>query len=182
MSPANFFRSGMLALSLLSQICNAADSIGDFSLLDQNDASHRMGFYDDHVAVALLVQANGDKAVAESISAYNALKARFDRQGFEFLMINPMGLNNSDAVQQEVLGYGVDIPVLMDSSQSISKALDINTVGEVFLFDPKTFSVKFRGPVGAGLEQAIYDLLSGGRVSKPIVVMEGAPVLFAGKN
>lgn len=182
MRPANFFRVGMLALLLLSQISNAADSVGDFSLLDQNGVSHRMSLYDDHVAVALLVQANGDTTVARAMSAYNALKARFDRQGFEFLMINPMGLNNSEAVQQETLDYGVDIPVLMDSSQSISKALNINTIGEVFLFDPKTFTVKYRGPVGAGFEQAIYDLLSGGRVSKPVVVMDGAPVFYGGKN
>jgi peroxiredoxin len=181
MSPANFFRIGMLSL-LLSQISNAADSVGDFSLPDQNGDTHRMSFYDDHVAIALLVQANGDRTVAGSMSAYNALKARFDRQGFEFLMINPMGLNNSDAVQQEVLGYGVDIPVLMDNAQSISKALNITTVGEVFLFDPKTFTVKYRGPVGAGLEQAIYDLLSGGRVSKPVVAIDGAPVLYEERN
>ena len=172
----------MLTLYLLSRLSYAADSVGGFSLLDQNGASHKMSLYDDHVAVALLVQANGDSTVARSMSAYNALKARFDRQGFEFLMINPMGLNNSDAVQQEVLGYGVDIPVLMDRSQSFSRALNISTVGEVFLFDPKTYTVKYRGPVGAGLEQAIYDLLSGGRVSKPVVVMDGAPVLYGGKN
>ena len=172
----------MLTLLVLPPISNAADSVGDFSLLDQNGVSHKMSFYDDHVAVALLVQANGDTTVARAMSAYNALKARFDRQGFEFLMINPMGLNNSEAVQQEVQGYGVDIPVLMDRSQSIAKALNINTVGEAFLFDPRTFTVKFRGPVGAGLEQAIYDLLSGGRVSKPVVVMDGAPVLYGGNN
>ena len=105
MSPANFFRIGMLSLLLLSQISNAADSVGDFSLPDQN----------------------GDRTVAGSMSASNALKARFDRQGFEFLMINPMGLNDSDAVQQEVLDYGVDIPVLMDNAQSISKVLNVTT-------------------------------------------------------
>ena len=181
MSPANFFRIGMLSL-LLSQTCNAADSVGDFSLPDQNGGTHRMSFYDDHVAIVLLVQANGDRTVAGSMSAYNALKARFDRQGFEFLMINPMGLNDSDAVQQEVLDYGVDIPVLMDNAQSISKVLNVTTVGEVLLFDPKIFTVKYRGPVGAGLEQAIYDLLSGGRVSKPVVAMDGAPVLYEERN
>ncbi len=180
MRPANFFRVGMLALLLFSQISNAADSVGDFSLLDQNGVSHRMSFYDDHVAVVLLVQANDDRTVARAMSAYNALKARFDRQGFEFLMINPMGLNDSEAVQQQVLDYGVDIPVLMDGSQSVSKALNINTVGESFLFDPKSFTVKYRGPVGAGLEQAIYDLLSGGRVSKPVEAIEGTPVVFRG--
>lgn len=182
MSPVNFFRIGMLSLLLLSQTCNAADSVGDFSLPDQNGYTHRMSFYVDHVAVALLVQANGDRTVAGSMSAYNALKARFDRQGFEFLMINPMGLNDSDAVRQEVLGNGVDIPVLMDDSQTISRALNITTIGEVFLFDPKTFTVKYRGPVGAGLEQAIYDLLSGGRVSKPVIVIDGAPILYKERN
>lgn len=146
----NFYRIGMLALLLFSQLIHAADSVGDFSLLDQNGVSHRISSYDDHVAVALLVQGNGDASVARAMSAYNALKARFDRQGFEFLMINPMGLSNSDAVQQQVLDYGVDIPVLMDNSQTISKALEIHTVGEALLLDPKTFTVKYRGPVGGG--------------------------------
>ena len=52
----------LMSLLLIPAFSNAADRVGDFSLLDQEGNYHGMSWYDDHAAVALLVQANGSAA------------------------------------------------------------------------------------------------------------------------
>ena len=81
-------------------------------------------------------------------------------------MINPMGRLNRDAVNAEISQYTTDIPVLMDDTQQISKALNLGNTGEVLLFNPHTFRVEFRGPVGAELESAISAILNDEVIAK----------------
>ena len=66
-------------------------------------------------------------------------------------MINPLGLNDRDAVKVEMAALAIDVPVLMDDARLISEALGIDKVGEVLVYNPKSFhSFFFRGPIGAG--------------------------------
>jgi len=174
----NLLKVSLLSLALIPVISNAADRVGDFSLLDQKGYHHSMSWYDDHAAVALLVQANGSQATAAAIPAYEALKAKYDSQGIEFLMINPLGKGNRAAVAAQLADYGVEIPVLLDDARVISEALGIEQTGEVLIFDPKTFTVEYRGTV-AGAEQAIEDILAGNDVSAPLVAASGESVTYA---
>ena len=120
--------SSLLVLTLLPLLGNTADRVGDFSLLDQSGVFHQMSWYDDHTAIALLVQDN-DSAIA--VAEFDALKAKYDSQGIEFMMINPMAQLNREQIQAWVAQQGVDIPVLMDDTQIISEALGIEKTGEV---------------------------------------------------
>ena len=88
-----------------------------------------------------------------------------------------MGRSNREAVQAKVAEYGVDIPVLMDDAKVISKALGIDKTGEVFLFNPKSFVVEYRGPVAAA-EQALSQLLAGETVSNAVVASTGSAVTY----
>ena len=160
----------------------AADRVGDFALLDQDGYFQHMAWYDDHRAVALLVQANGSAATRQALPAYTALKERYADQGIEFFLINPMVRMNRDQVRAEMAALGVDLPVLMDDTRVVSEALGIDKTGEVFLFDPKKFTVEFRGPVGAEFEQAMQQLLAGEAVSQPVVAATGDPVDYTFKN
>lgn len=170
-------RSALLALVVVPALASAADRVGDFSLLDQDGYFHNMSWYDDHVAIALLVQTNDSKETAAAISGYEALRAKYEAAGIEFMMINPLGLDNREAVKARLAEYGVDIPVLMDDSRVVSEALGIDKTGEVFLFNPKSFMVEFRGPVAAA-EQAITELLAGKPVSNAMVATTGSPVRY----
>ncbi|MEX2470004.1 MAG: hypothetical protein WD396_09630, partial [Pseudohongiellaceae bacterium] len=145
---------------------------------DQAGYFHNMAWYDDHAAVALLVQANDSPETAAAIPAYKALKEQFDARGIEFMMLNPMGRQNRDAVAGKLAEYGVDMPVLMDDHQLISRDLGIDKTGEVFLFNPSKFTVEFRGPVSAA-GQAIEEILAGQTVSNPVVTSSGSPVSYA---
>ncbi len=182
MKTASLLKSSLLAAlltaSTASGIASAADRVGDFSLLDQEGYFHHMAWYNDHAAIALLVQANDSTATADAVPAFQALKQQFDAQGIEFMMINPMGRENRDAVAATLSDWGVaDIPVLMDDAQMISRDLGIERVGEVLLFDPSSFTVLYRGTV-AGAEQAISETLAGKAVSAPLLAGNGEAVAY----
>jgi len=174
---ANLFKTAIASLLLLPAISSAADRVGDFSLLDQDGYHHSMSWYDDHKAVALLVQANDSQAIAAALPSFDALKAKYDAQGVEFMMINPMGKLNRAAVQDKAAEYGVDIPILMDDARVISEALGIERTGEVLLYNPRSFTVEYRGSVAAA-EKAIQEILAGEEVSTALVATTGPAVSF----
>ena len=174
----NFLKTSVLSFLLVPAIGSSAERVGDFSLLDHDGYHHSMSWYDDHQSIALLVQANGDEGAAASIPAFEGLKAEYDSQGIEFMMINPLGKGNREAVQAQVLRYGVETPVLMDDTRLISEALGIAHIGEVLLFDPKSFTVEYRGAI-AGVESAIKDILAGNDVITAEVAVMGTVVSYA---
>lgn len=179
MKTANLLRNALLAALLVPAMAGAAERVGDFSLLDQEGFFHNMAWYDDHAAVALLVQANDSAATAEAVPAYLALKEEFADLGIEFMMINPMGRSNRDAVAAKLADWGVeDVPVLMDDARMISRDLGIERAGEVVLFDPTSFSVVYRGSVDAA-QQAIREVLAKQDVSNPLVATTGEAISFA---
>ncbi|MGI9251790.1 MAG: hypothetical protein ACR2PR_11445 [Pseudohongiellaceae bacterium] len=151
--------------------------VGDFSLLDQDGYFHNMSWYDNHAAIALLVQANDGRDMAARVAEFDALKAEYASEGIKFMMINPMGRLNRDAVKAEVADYGVEIPVLMDDARIISLALNISKIGEVLLFNPANLEVEFRGPVDAS-ETAIQAILNGDEIAEPVIATSGSSVSY----
>jgi mono/diheme cytochrome c family protein len=174
----NLVKVAIAALLLIPAISNAADRVGDFSLLDQDGYHHSMSWYDDHKMIALLVQANDSQAAADALPAFDALKTKYDGQGVEFMMINPMGELNRSAVQAQSLEYGVDIPILMDDARVISEALGIERAGEVLLYNPRSFMVEYRGSVAAS-EKAIQEILAGEDVSAALAATSGPALSYA---
>ena len=168
----------LLAFSLLPTLVLAADRVGDFSLLDQNGYFHQMSWYDDNKAIVLLVQATGDSAAQNVLADFDSLKSSFDTQGIEFFMINPLGLKDRDAVKAEMAARNIDVPVLMDDARLISEALGINNVGEVLVYNPKSFTLEFRGPMGSALISALTDIVAGRDLQTTQVASSGTPVAY----
>ena len=171
-------QTSLLVLSLLPTLVLAVDRIGDFSLLDQNGYFHQMSWYDDNKAIVLLVQATGDTAVQNVLTDFDALNSKFDTQGIEFFMINPLGLKDRDAVKAQMAALDIDVPVLMDDARLISQALDIDNIGEVLVYNPKSFSLLFRGPLGAQLTAALTDIVSGRDLQTTQIASTGMPVSY----
>ncbi len=171
-------QKSLLALSLLPTLVLAADRVGDFSLLDQNGYFHQMSWYDDNKAIVLLVQATGDPDSHKRLADFKSLNSSFDTQGIEFFMINPLGLNDRDAVKVEMAALTIDVPVLMDDARLISEALGIDKVGEVLVYNPKSFTVEFRGPMGPALTAALTEIVAGRDLQTTNVTASGTPVSY----
>ena len=166
----------LLALPLAAGVA-AQERVGDFSLLDQTGYHHGMSWYGDHELIAFLVQANDSAAAESALPDYVALRDEYDARSVEFMMINPMGRLNREAVQAWLDQHGVEIPVLMDDSQVVSEAMGIEHTGEVLLYDPKSFVVAYRGSASAA-GAAIDEYLAGEAISTPLVATTGSPVSY----
>jgi hypothetical protein len=171
----------LTALCLVPAFAEAAERVGDFALLDHNGYFHHMAWYDDHKAIAFLVQANGSAATKQAAAAFRDMHAKYDSQGIEFMMLNPLGETRA-SVNQEVASYGLDLPVLIDDAQLISEAMGIDKAGEVFLFDPRSFRVVYRGPADQPFADALADIVSGQAVSNPVVAAQGTPVAYPARD
>ncbi len=154
----NLVRKSLLILTLLPTMALAADRVGDFSLLDQNGYFHQMSWYNNNKAIVLMVQATGDAAVHDALADFDSLRSSFETQDMQFFMINPMGLNDRDAVKAEMEAMAIDIPVLMDDARLISEALGIDKTSEVLVYNPQSFTLQFRGPLGVDLSAALTDI------------------------
>ncbi len=70
-----FVKRAILALALLG-VGTAATAatdvkrVGDFSLLDQQGYFHQMSYYDDHKAIALLVQSSARPVSDKDLAAF----------------------------------------------------------------------------------------------------------------
>jgi hypothetical protein len=160
---------------------NTPTRVGDFSLLDQKGYFHQMSYYDNRKVIALLSQSNGSKATETAIAGFKAAQSKYGQQ-VKFFMINPLGTEQRDAVQAQVDQYGTDIPVLMDDTQLVSEAMGIDKTGEVFLLDPKSFTVLYRGPVDSHLTAAIEEILAGKPVAMARVKTSGPAVAYTAKQ
>ena len=174
-------RSFLSTLIMVPVLVSATDRVGDFSLLDQDGYHHGMSWYDDHQAIVFLVQSNDSESASVAVPGFNDLKSKYEEAGVEFMMINPMGRLNREEVQERVKEYGVDIPVLMDDARVISETLGIERVGEVLIFDPKRFSVEFRGTVPSA-ELALKQLLENKEISPRVVETNGMIVSYPQKE
>lgn len=166
----------LLTLPLFSISAQAGPRVGDFSLLDQNGTFHHMAWYDDHKAIAFLVQLNGSEQTHSAAADYARMQSRFDADGVEFMMLNPAGESRS-SIKQELDTLALQVPVLIDDAQIISQAMGVDKSGEAFLYDPRSFEVIYRGSV-AGLEKALEEVVAGQSISTPSVAMSGSDVHY----
>ncbi|MDP6416393.1 MAG: redoxin domain-containing protein [Gammaproteobacteria bacterium] len=172
---------GLLTVCLPS-IASAAERVGDFTLLDHNGDAHSMSWYDDHDAVVFLTQANRCDSTREAASAFDTVRTRYADANFQFMMLNAEGSRDRDAVSAAAAEYGTDLPILMDDSQTISQAMEINQAGEVIVYDPKSFSIKYRGPVENYLTAALDQIAAGDEVSNPEVLVSGCEIAYEMTN
>jgi thiol-disulfide isomerase/thioredoxin len=137
-------------ISLLTALMMAVQSwalapqerVENFRLLDHRGDSHELYYYDDMKAVVVMVQGNGCPIVRNAMPRFAELKEMYAEQGVQFFLLNSNLQDNRKTVGSEADEFGYDIPVLIDDTQIIGESLDLIRTGEVFVLDPKTWSLQ----------------------------------------
>ena len=144
----------ILTISILACIAytvSAGERIGDFALIDNQGTQHHMTWYNDQHAVVILPQAVG-KTNVDAISALQELETLYSERGVVFFLMNPGIETDRKAVSEDIASLGAEFPVLMDDAQLATEALGITRLDQAVVYDPKSFELVYRGPVGAELE------------------------------
>lgn len=121
--------------------------VENFRLLDQRGKSHELHYLSDKKAVVLMVQGNGCPIVRQALPALAEVRARYRAQGVEFLLLNSNLQDTRELTVKEATDFKIDFPILLDESQLIGEALGVVRTSEVFVIDPNSWQLKYRGPM-----------------------------------
>lgn len=181
-----------LAISLVVfafQPANAlqvAEKIDNFRLSDHLGASHELYRWSDKKAIVVMVQGNGCPIVRNAMPRFKEIRDEFAAQGVQFVMLNSNLQDQRQSIAKEVAEFGYDMPVLVDDTQIIGESLDLIRTGEVFVVDPKTWTLAYHGAMDDRLtyEQQkpkakhhyLVDALQEMVAGKPVTTSSSKPV------
>jgi peroxiredoxin len=193
-------RARLLALLLLatcglSLAAVVGKKVADFTLMDQDGLSHELYRLKDKKAVVLMTQFNGCPIVRLAVPALRELKSNAAYGDIEFLLLNSAVQDTPASVAKEAQDFGFKLPVLLDSGQHVAEALGVDRTGEVYVIDPKDWTVRFHGPIDDRLNyetqrpvhqrylaDALDAVLSDRPVAKSEVVSPGCLITFPNRK
>lgn len=153
--------TGLSAAILLgtigAQASAAPERAGDFALIDHTGGIHQLSRYRHKDALVVVSQAN---SCATNEEALASLRKEWEAKDVAFLMIN----SNADAlsdIRQSQAAQDLNIPILIDASQMVSKTLKFTKANEVVVLDPNAFSVLYRGPLDADVGATLTNAANG---------------------
>ena len=138
-----------LAPSLSATLLGAAQpaKIGDFALLDHQGKFHQLSWYSDQKAVVIFIQGNGCPITRNGALTLETISDDFAGEGVRFFMLNPQPQDDRDSIADEAAEFNYDFPILIDESQLVAESLGVDRTSEVFVIDPNTLQVLYRGPI-----------------------------------
>ena len=122
-------------------------SVPDFELEDQNGNPHSLASYHNRDFIVFYVQGVGCPIARIATPSYRETRAEFSDQNVEFLMFNSNIQDNPARIAKEAEEFKIDFPILKDTDQELAKALGVERTAEVFIINPKTKDVLYRGPI-----------------------------------
>jgi peroxiredoxin len=143
------------SLTLLSGVCLAGvalalepgSMVDNFKLFDQNGKPHELSRAAGSKAVAVMIHGNGCPIVRQSVPMLREIRAKYQAQGVEFLLLNSNLQDTRESIASEAQEFSVDFPILVDSKQKVGESLHVVRTAEVFLIDSKTRKLLYRGPI-----------------------------------
>jgi len=140
---------------MLCAACGAASAgglapgghVADFTLQDQAGAAHQLYALSGKKAVVIMTQSDGCPIVRLAVPALREIRERYRSQDIEFLLLNPTLQDTADAVQQEAQEFGFGMSVLLDRAQKVGEAWGVDRTAEVFVIDPRSWTLIYHGPI-----------------------------------
>jgi peroxiredoxin len=141
---------GVLSMTLLAAPALAlapGAAVSNFKLSDQNGKAHELYRSSDMKAIVVMIQGNGCPIVRHAMHALKEVRAKYQSQGVEFLLLNSNLQDNRESIAAEAKEFEYDIPILVDQTQRVGEALGVQRTSEVFVINPKGWKLAYRGPL-----------------------------------
>jgi peroxiredoxin len=153
--------------------------VADFTLQDATGATHQLYALSGKEAVVIMTQSNGCPIVRLAVPALREIRDRYRSHDIEFLLLNPTLQDTREAVLQEAAEFQFGMTVLLDRTQQVGQAWGVHRTAEVFLIDPKTWTLLYHGPIDDRLNyesqrpvhhRYLTDALDAVLANKPVAV------------
>jgi len=134
----------------VTDIARGEESLGSikhFSLMDQMMINHTLSEYEDRDYLVLYIQGSGCPIARNSVPAYQQLWQQYRSRNVAFVMLNVFVQDDMHRIQKEVEMNDIRVPVLKDEDQTVAWSLGVERTAEVFIIEPRTREVLYRGPI-----------------------------------
>lgn len=190
----------LLAWVLISVAGSAAGlapgaHVADFTLTDETGAPHELYGLSAKRAVVIMTQSNGCPIVRLAVPALREIRDRYPNQDIEFLLLNPTLQDSAELVAREVAEFNFGLRVMLDPRQKVGDALGVNRTAEVYVIDPKSWTLVYHGPIDDRLNyesqrpvhhRYLSDALDAMLAGKPVAVASasspGCLINFPNRN
>lgn len=122
-------------------------SIPDFELTDHQGNVHTLDDYKQYDFAVFYVQGVGCPIARIALPNYREVRDEYADKNIAFTMFNSNIQDNLPRIAKEAEEFGIDFPIMKDEGQALAKALGVERTAEVFIIDPKTQEVLYRGPI-----------------------------------
>ena len=169
--------------------------VADFTLKDQSGAAHELYGLAAKKAIVIMTQSDGCPIVRLAVPALREIRDRYQSKGIEFLLLNPTLQDTAAAVNKEAAEFGFGMTILLDSTQKVGESWGVNRTAEVFVIDPKTWTLVYHGPIDDRLSyeaqrpvhhqyltDALDAVLAGRAVAAASVVSPGCLIYFPNRK
>lgn len=139
-----------LSASLLMSVAQATmpgEAVADFKLTDHTGKSHSLYQQGSTKPIVMMIQGNGCPIVRHQMISLKQISQKYAPQGVRFFLLNSNLQDNAQTIAKEVEEFGYPFPVLVDSKQKVGEDLLVQRTSEVFVIDPKTKKLAYRGPL-----------------------------------
>ena len=149
--------------------------IRHFSLMDQMMINHTLSEYEDRDYLVVYIQGSGCPIARNSVPAFQALWEQYRARNAAFVMLNVFVQDDMHRIQKEVEMYDIRMPVLKDEDQTVAWSLGVERTAEVFIIEPRTREVLFRGPIS---DQFSYEVRH--QQAREEYLADALQILYAG--
>ncbi len=181
--------AGLVVAGLAAPVGIAADTpnatpqhVDDFQLTDQTRLAQRLYYFGYTPAIVVMTRSNGSAYSHAADAELQKLNAAYKDKGVIVWALDSNLADTRDAVAADVAKEGLSVPVLIDEQQLVGESLGVQREGEVFVINPKTWTVAYRGPMDGRASKAVDALLAGHAPEITRVALSaGKPVAFPEK-
>jgi len=143
---------GALALSAslfvsAAQATMPGEVVDDFKLTDHTGKTRSLYEAGSTQPIVVMIQGNGCPIVRHSIPALKQVSERYAPRGVRFLLLNSNLQDTQQSIAKEVEEFVYPFPVLVDQKQAVGEALHVQRTSEVFVIEPNTRKLMYRGPM-----------------------------------
>ena len=171
---------------------HAVFKVDNFSVPDHEGKSRELYRQTEARAVVLIFSSTGCPIVQKSIPKLKALRDEFGTKGVVFWLINSNAQDDSTSIKEEAGDFKIDLPILIDQSQSVARLLGATRTAEAVCIQTKSWTVFYRGAIddqfGYGtekrrashtyLENALTSFLAGKKIAPARTEVKGCRFQF----
>jgi len=122
-------------------------SVKDFNLQDHKGVMHALSEYEDRDFIVMYIHGSGCPIARLSVPSFLQIQQEYADRNIEFLMLNSFIQDDIARINREADEFNITFPILKDADQSIARSMGVERTAEVFIIDPRTREIHFRGPI-----------------------------------